>query len=148
MLQNRLGGSRLAYWLDRGSNRLLTGGTGRRVGKTLEFSGGLITTILCRMNRQYGGVAAMTLGHVIIGQSEETLEYARVHEWIHVKQYEKWGPAFLPAYLVCSLYCSWKGGCAYHDNPFEREAFGNDGRYHAWLHDSPNGFDSRKQDSA
>lgn len=65
----------------------------------------------------------MTLGHVILGQSLADLEAARRHEWVHVRQYQRWGPLFLPAYLGCSLYLWWMGRDFYRDNPFEIEAY-------------------------
>jgi hypothetical protein len=40
-----------------------------------------------------------------------------------VRQYEIWGPAFLPAYLASSLWQWVKGAHPYWDNRFEREAF-------------------------
>lgn len=65
----------------------------------------------------------MTLGHTILGRSECDLDLCRAHELIHVRQYERWGPAFLPAYLGCSAYLWLRGKNFYRDNPFEREAF-------------------------
>ena len=38
------------------------------------------------------------------------------HELVHVEQYERYGLAFLPLYLL--LYARH----GYHDHPFEREA--------------------------
>ena len=46
------------------------------------------------------------------------------HEMVHVRQYERWGPFFIPAYLACSLGLWLAGKDAYRDNPFEREAYG------------------------
>ena len=64
----------------------------------------------------------MTLGHVILGRTEAALDVARRHEMVHVAQYERWGPAFGPAYLLCSLWQWTRGKDAYRDNPFERQA--------------------------
>ncbi len=44
--------------------------------------------------------SAMTLGHVIIGRDECCLDVCREHEQAHVRQVERWGAAFLPAYFV------------------------------------------------
>lgn len=44
------------------------------------------------------------------------------HELVHVRQYERWGIAFWPAYLLSSLWVRIRGGNAYWDNPFERQA--------------------------
>ena len=47
------------------------------------------------------------------------------HERIHVRQCERWGPLFLPAYLLASAFIALRGGNPYLDNPFEREAYAN-----------------------
>jgi hypothetical protein len=99
---------------------LLTGGRARRVGRTLEFSGGAVAWFLRYLARNAG---AMTLGHVIIGQTQEFLDYAREHEHVHVRQYERWGPFFLPAYVACAFWLCLRGRSGYWDNPFEREAY-------------------------
>ncbi len=69
-----------------------------------------------------GGAVAMTLGHTILAQSHETFLSTWEHEAVHVRQYERWGPFFVPAYLLCSLWLMWRGADPYWDNPFEREA--------------------------
>ncbi|MEM9825304.1 MAG: hypothetical protein AAF958_01885 [Planctomycetota bacterium] len=71
--------------------------------------------------------AAMTLGHVVIGRNRECLRVTRRHERIHVAQYERWGPFFLPAYGLASLWLWARGRDAYLENPFEVEAYANDG---------------------
>ena len=68
------------------------------------------------------GADAMTLGHVVIGRDARALELTRVHERAHVRQYEVWGPLFIPAYLLAGLYALIQGGHPYFDNRFEREA--------------------------
>lgn len=70
-----------------------------------------------------GGFAAMALGHVIIGCSPGVLDQLRTHEHVHVKQAERWGILFIPAYLLAGLWQLLCGRHAYYDNPFEREAF-------------------------
>ena len=40
-----------------------------------------------------------------------------------MRQYERWGPFFLPAYLLSSLVALLLGRDPYLDNRFEREAF-------------------------
>lgn len=69
---------------------------------------------------------AMTLGHVIIGVSVSALVAYREHERVHVRQYERWGPFFLPAYALSSLWQVLHGRRAYWDNAFEREAYAQD----------------------
>jgi hypothetical protein len=52
------------------------------------------------------------------------LDYSRRHELVHVAQYERWGPLFVPAYLACSAWMWLIGRDPYLDNPFEEEAYG------------------------
>ena len=102
---------------------LATGGSAQRVGPTLEFYGGAVTWFLqSRLARARG----MTLGHVILGVSRPALETVRPHEWVHVRQYERWGPLFLPAYLLSSLVLWIAGREPYWENPFEVEAYAAD----------------------
>ena len=70
-----------------------------------------------------GGAAAITLGHVVLGRDQAALDMTRAHERVHVRQYERWGPFFIPAYLTASLWMLITGRDPYLDNPFEREAF-------------------------
>jgi hypothetical protein len=65
---------------------------------------------------------AITFGHVIIGITQEELEYHRAHELVHVRQYECWGIFFFPAYLASSLWQLLRGRRAYWDNYFEVQA--------------------------
>jgi hypothetical protein len=104
-----------------GALGLATGGRLRRRGGTIEFYGGIVPWTLGLMPG--GQTIAMTLGHVILGRTAATLDRAREHELVHVRQYERWGPLFIPAYLLCSAVIWTRGGDAYRDNPFEREAY-------------------------
>lgn len=99
---------------------LLTRGRCRRSGRVLEFHGGFVTWSLSKMPIR---PMAMTLGHVIIGVDENALEICRDHEMVHVAQCERWGPFFLPAYLLSSAVIWVRRGDAYRDNPFERQAY-------------------------
>ena len=101
---------------------LLTGGSYQLHSGCLEFHGGLVTWALERMPLT-GGVLAMTLGHSVIGQTAEGLDVSRDHERIHVRQYERWGPFFLPAYLAVSVWLWCVGRDCYRENPFEVEAY-------------------------
>ncbi|MHC5540584.1 hypothetical protein ACYOEI_20375 [Singulisphaera rosea] len=87
-----------------------------RIG-TLEFYGGFSTWFARRF--RFG---AMTLGHVIIGRDVYSLEACREHEQAHVRQVERWGGAFIPAYLLASLWAWSQGQHYYLDNWFERDA--------------------------
>jgi hypothetical protein len=71
------------------------------------------------------GVLAITFGHVVLGCDAEVLQRTRAHERVHVRQYEQWGPFFIPAYLVASLWAAASGRHAYYDNYFELEAYGS-----------------------
>lgn len=88
----------------------------------LEFYGGFVTWLLSRIGMG-PGVLAMTLGHTIIGQNRDGLQTARDHEQVHVRQYECWGPLFIPAYLACSAVLWFQKKDVYRDNPFEVEAY-------------------------
>ncbi|HEX6983881.1 MAG TPA: hypothetical protein VF170_00830 [Planctomycetaceae bacterium] len=102
---------------------LFGGGRCRVVRGCVEVHGGAVTWLLRHGLPWIGGGAAMTLGHVIIGQNEKCLDRSRDHEHVHVRQYERWGPLFVPAYLAASIWAWSRGRSAYLDNPFEREAF-------------------------
>ena len=65
---------------------------------------------------------AITFGHVIVGTHAWELERLRVHERVHVAQFEKWGPLFLPVYLLAGASQWAHGRRAYWDNPSEEEA--------------------------
>ncbi len=96
------------------------GGRGRSVAGVIEFYGGAIPWLFARLPAR---PSAMTLGHVLLGRTPAALDVARDHELVHVRQYERWGPIFVPAYLLCSAVLWFNGKDAYRDNPFEREAF-------------------------
>ena len=106
---------------------LCTGGSARIRGRIVEFYGGGTMWFLRRLLPDGEFVCAITFGHVVLGRTDAALDFARNHEMIHVRQYERWGPLFGPAYLLCSLVLWVRGGRAYRDNPFEREAFDEGG---------------------
>ena len=83
---------------------------------------GAVPKLLLRALPLRGGVAAITLGHVVVGQDGECLMRTREHERAHVRQCERWGPFFIPAYLVASVWAFLLGGHVYRDNWFERQA--------------------------
>jgi hypothetical protein len=101
---------------------LYQGGTMQWARGVIEIQGGVVTALLNR-GLLGGPAAAMTLGHVVWGCDQRCLDRTRAHELVHVRQYERWGPFFIPAYLLASLIAHLRGGNAYLDNPFEREAF-------------------------
>lgn len=96
---------------------LCTGGRVQRRRGALEFHGGFSHWFGRRV-----GFGAMTLGHVIIGRDVICLDACREHEQAHVRQAERWGPLFLPAYVAASAW-EWSRGRHYYlDNWFERDA--------------------------
>ena len=101
---------------------VLTGGQGLRRGRVLEFHGGILQKLL-KLAPIPAGAAAMTLGHVVIARTTADLDRTRAHERVHVGQYERWGPFFVPAYFLSSAYVWMRGRDPYRENPFEKEAF-------------------------
>ena len=105
-----------------GSLMWLAGARARVLRGVVEFEGG-------RLGRLVAAPAircpfrAMTLGHVILAVDAAHLAAAREHEHVHVRQYEAWGPLFLPAYAVSSLWQLARGRRCYRDNWFERQAY-------------------------
>lgn len=65
---------------------------------------------------------AITFGHVVLARSAAAHEALRVHERMHVRQYEAWGALFLLAYPLESLWQLARGRDAYRDNRFEVQA--------------------------
>lgn len=101
---------------------LLTGGRAQRHGGVIEAYGGVIDLLLRRFVPLRGGASAMTLGHVVVGRDPGALARTRTHERAHVRQAERWGPFFIPAYFIASVAAAARGGHYYRDNRFEREA--------------------------
>lgn len=95
----------------------------RAVDGVLEVHGRLVRFFLRHCTLFDGGASAMTLGHVVLGRDRHLLEKTRAHERVHVRQCERWGPLFIPAYLLAAFVLWLRGLHAYEDNPFEREAF-------------------------
>lgn len=106
---------------------LLGGGRARRVQGVIEVGGGRLHRVVARLPEglRFG---AITLGHVIVGLDEAALARARSHEQVHVRQYERWGIFFFPAYLGSSLLQLARGRDPYRDNCFEVEAFAGESR--------------------
>lgn len=112
-----------------GSTGLVFGGKVRIKGRAFEFYDGGIKWFMHRLpNGQF--TLALTLGHVILGQTDAALAISRKHEAVHVAQYERWGPFMIPAYFLASICVYLAGKRFYRDNPFEREAYDVDGGDH------------------
>lgn len=97
-------------------------GSARLIGGVIEVEGPLLRWALGRLVPLAGGAAAITVGHVVVGRDRQALDDTRAHERAHVRQYERWGVLFVPAYLLASVWAWARGGHAYLDNAFEREA--------------------------
>jgi hypothetical protein len=99
-----------------------SGGSLQRVEGVLEVAGGWPAWVLRRGFPFSGAVAALTLGHVVVGVSLNALTATRAHERAHVRQFERWGVLLLVLYPLAGLLAWVRGGNPYRDNPFEREA--------------------------
>lgn len=100
---------------------LLGGRCDRREG-VLEIGGGALGRLISRLPAPLC-FSAITLGHVILGIDQATLAAVRAHEQVHVRQYERWGVFFGPAYLLSSALQLLLGRRPYLDNHFERQAY-------------------------
>ncbi len=89
----------------------------------LEFYGPGVAWLMQRLLPNGDFAAAVTLGHVVLGRTSATLERCRSHELIHVRQYERWGPLFIPVYFGWYWYLRLRNLDPYLDHPFEIEAF-------------------------
>lgn len=103
----------------------IAGGSIRWVEGVIEIEGRGVAWVFDTLNRRQK-IAAITFGHVVLGRNKEALDRTRRHERVHVRQYGRWGPLFIPAYLVSSIWLWLKGKDAYRQNPFEVEAFAVD----------------------
>ncbi len=101
---------------------LVSRGKLQLVNGVLEIHGGAVRWSLLNCVPLEGGASAMTLGHVVIGLDPAALDRTRAHERVHVRQAERWGPLFIPAYLLAAAWQRLRGRDSYHDNPFERQA--------------------------
>lgn len=99
---------------------LLLSGRFQWVDGVIEIDGSRIARVLSGLPVS---ASAMTMGHVVFGQDRSMLDRTRTHERVHVHQYERWGPFFIPAYLLISLWLYARGRDGYRENPFEIEAY-------------------------
>ena len=101
----------------------LTGGGWSVHAGVIEAHGGWVTALLKCMPFVKNGALAITMGHVVLAQTSAALDMTREHERVHVRQYERWGPLFMPAYMFGGLWQWAHGKDPYRDNPFEVEAY-------------------------
>ena len=102
--------------------RLTGGGWSIHTG-VIEAHGGWVKPTLARLPFVKGGAMAITIGHVVLAQTDAALEVTRKHERVHVRQYERWGPLFMLAYFLAGTFQWARGNDPYRDNPFEVEAY-------------------------
>lgn len=92
-------------------------------GRHWRFREGAIEVAEAWLPRLLGRqIQAVTLGHVILARDAARLAKWRCHEHGHVRQYERWGPLFLPAYFGWAAYLMLRGRHPYRDHPLERQA--------------------------
>jgi cytochrome bd-type quinol oxidase subunit 2 len=102
---------------------LMLGCRFRRVEGVIEIHGPWLAHVLGSLPVP---ALAMTMGHVVFGQTAAALDITRRHEHVHVRQYERWGLLFVPAYLAVSTLLYLRGRDGYRENPFEVEAYAVD----------------------
>ncbi len=114
-----------------GPNSLLGlfGGMGGRFGwcreeGVWEVAGGWLIGGLGHL----GWADAITLGDVVLYADARLIPLLHAHEMVHVRQGRRWGPLFLPLYVLESLFQWLRTGHGYHGNHFEIAAYrGEDG---------------------
>lgn len=99
----------------------LPGGSIRVRDGVIECVAGALPRFV-RAARDRMGIEVITLGHIVVARSSDLISASREHERVHVRQYERYGPFFLPLYLVSSAVALVRGRHPYSDNRFEREA--------------------------
>ena len=88
-----------------------------------RFARGVLVAEGAEWPRKAGwNYTAITFGHVVLSVKEPIPERVLDHELVHVRQYEKLGPLFLPAYWAASLIAMIRGRHFYRDNLFEVHA--------------------------
>jgi len=107
------------FGLSIGAVTLLTGGRVERRHGVIEFRDGAAQRLL---RLPFLRASAITVGHVIVGRDSRSIASCRGHEHGHVRQTERWGVLFMPAYFVAGVWAQLRGGHWYRDNWFERDA--------------------------
>lgn len=91
----------------------------RREERICEVTGGWLIALL----HSRGWANAITLGDVVLYAGPGLPAVLRAHEMVHVHQARLWGPFFLPAYGLESLWQWLRTGDGYRSNRFERAAY-------------------------
>ena len=97
-------------------------GTWHSTDLLLEVSGGWLIGLLARLGR----ASAITLGDVVLYADSSLIPILHDHEMVHVRQGRVWGPFFLPAYVLESVYQWLRTGDGYHNNCFEVAAYSSE----------------------
>jgi hypothetical protein len=100
---------------------LLCGGRAHWTQGALEVSH-RATLAACGPRLRRMPFRGIVFGHVILAVTAEELRHIGPHERVHVEQYGRWGPFFLPAYAVSSLWQLLRGRDPYWHNHFEVDA--------------------------
>ncbi len=87
-----------------------------------EVAGGWLIGLLGRL----GWADAITLGDVVLYADARLIPVLHAHEMVHVRQGRRWGPLFLPLYVLESLFQWLRTGHGYRANRFEIAAYGNE----------------------
>ena len=96
-----------------------------RIGARLRFRRGILEVsgrgsrlLLDALAPPGWCIHATTLGHVVLARDRRSLAGTRAHEAVHVRQYECWGVAFLPAYILAAVVTGSRGGAGFLEKPF------------------------------
>ena len=85
----------------------------------LEVHGSWLICLLARA----GWASAITLGEVVLYADPRLVPVLHDHEMVHVRQGRRWGPFFLPAYVLESAFQWLRTGDGYRNNRFEVAAY-------------------------
>ena len=100
------------------------GATIRQRGGVYMAYGGKLSALLQR--HPLGAMQAAVVGRVILAGEEACLRQHLRHEWVHVRQFMRWGALFPALYFIKLLRQVSYGKDAYLCNRFECEARRNE----------------------
>jgi len=103
------------------------GGRVHFIDGVAEFHGGWVGNFFASRSHPFC-FGAITVGHVILATCHNELSALRVHEHVHVRQYERWGIFFLPAYALSSMWELCHGRNGYWNNCFEKQAYAEEAK--------------------
>lgn len=103
------------------------GGKVQFIDGVAEFHGGWVGNFFASRSHPFC-FGAITVGHVILATCHNELSALRAHEHVHVRQYERWGIFFLPAYALSSLWELCHGRNGYWNNCFEKQAYAGEAK--------------------